>query len=412
MLGASAETLLAAVLAGTAPDAGLLATPMPPFPYLGRRPAAGSPELEGYRQAQRRQREGLKLWWLDRMVAARSAATERLTWFWHGHWATSDKKVDEIGLLARQNEALRAAARGPFREMARAMVTDAALIQWLDGQKNMVGQPNENLAREFMELFTVGVGHYSENDVREAARALTGWRLVRPTPDALLQPSFDSRRHDAGPVTVLGTTARMAAEDLADLLVSRSDCPEFLASRLWFRYVSSSTPIPAAVRARVVAGFGSERRIETALRALVLDPEFVNPAHQLVKSPVEWFVGACRSLAVTPSAIEGGNVLSALAAMGQVPFQPPSVGGWPAGAGWLTTVAAQKRIGLAARIAASADLRALASVPAGARTAYLADLLGVVAFNPTTARVLTEVTQGPERLLALALISPEYLVSE
>lgn len=407
----SADALVAGLLADV-PDPGVRATPMPDFPYLGRRPSAGSADLDSYRQAQRRQREGLKLWWLDRMVAAESAAIERLTWFWHGHWATSDKKVDEIGLMARQNETLRAAARGPFGELARAMVTDAALIQWLDGQRNKAGQPNENLAREFMELFTVGVGHYSENDVREAARALTGWRLVRPAPDALLAASFDSRRHDPAPVTVLGTTARMGAEDLAELLVARSECPEFLAARLWFRYVSSSTPIPAAVSTRVVSAFGTNRRTDAALRALVLDPEFANPAHQLVKAPVEWFVGACRSLAVTPSAIAGGNVLSTLAAMGQVPFQPPSVGGWPAGAGWLTTVAAQKRVGLAGRIAASADLGAVAALPAGARAPYLADLLGVVAFHPTTARVLAEVTQGPERVVALALVSPEYVVSE
>jgi uncharacterized protein (DUF1800 family) len=411
-LRAAPEVLVDSLLADGAADPGVRATPMPALAYLGRRPPAGSAGLEDYRQAERRQREGLKLWWLDRMAAAHAAANERLTWFWHGHWATSDKKVTEVGLMARQNGLLRAAARGPFADLARAMVADAALIQWLDGQKNKAGQPNENLAREFMELFTVGVGNYSENDVREAARALTGWRLVRPDPDALLESQFDGRRHDAAPVTVLGTTARMGAEDLATLLASRPQCPEFLAGRLWFRLVSSSAPMPAPVRARVVAGFGADRRTDGALRALILDPEFVNPTHQLVKSPVEWFVGSCRSLSVTPSAIEGGNVLHALSAMGQVPFQPPSVGGWPAGAGWLTTVAAQKRLALATRIVASADLRGLAAVPPGSRATYLADLLGVVAFNQTTVRVLADVSQGPERVLALALISPEYVVGE
>ena len=158
-----------------------------------------------YAKQLRSRSAALTLWWLDRMVRAEQPLVERLTFTWHGHWATSIQKVRSPAMMLRQNETLRSLGRGDFRELARAMVRDPALLVWLDGQKNKKGKPNENLARELMELFTLGVGHYSETDVREAARALTGWRVDRahataaPVPGAARRRQQDRARRDRRP---------------------------------------------------------------------------------------------------------------------------------------------------------------------------------------------------------------------
>ncbi|MGY0230479.1 DUF1800 domain-containing protein [Longispora urticae] len=321
-------------------------------------------------------------WWLDRMAAAEHSATEKLVLFWHGHWATSVKKVGPA-LMLRQHGTLRAHARGDFRDLARAMVTDPALLYWLDGQQNTRKAPNENLARELMELFTLGVGHYTEDDVRAGARALTGWKIDRNSGDVSLNPN----QHDTSPVTILGRTGAFTAQSYVDLLVDQPACGQHLAERVGKFY--GATPSPG-----------------TDIRAL-LASAWTHLADDHVKSPVDWLVGACRQLGVRPGALKGNP----LAALGQVPLAPPNVGGWPTGAAWLTTSAAQARLQVAAQVAEAADLAALDGVPPGQRPDFLARTLVVDAWSDRTRAALAEVAGNPRRLVTTALASPEYVTS-
>jgi uncharacterized protein (DUF1800 family) len=377
------------------PDPGAIAPP-----DLGdepARPAKGDDARRAYNQEIKARSQVLALWWLDRMVRVEQPLVERLTFSWHGHWATSIQKVRSPAMMLAQNQTLRARGRGDFRELARAMVRDPALLVWLDGQRNRKGKPNENLARELMELFTLGVGHYSETDVREAARALTGWRVDRAHATAAPVPE----QHDAGRKTVLGVTGDLDDRGLVDLLTARPESAAHVATRLWARHGSAT--LPADTLARLVAAYGPDRDVTALLRALFLDPAFRADRSSLVASPVEYVVGVHRALGLTvPREGKAGRALLAtLDALGQVPFRPPSVGGWPGGVAWLSTAATRERLTFAAAAAKQADLSGLTPDAAAHR-------LGVDAWTPRTLAALNGA--DPVRLMTLALVSPEYLV--
>ena len=170
------------LLRPTGVDAGVAATPAPqlaPLERPGKGIEADDAAKQLWRRSRREQQLALIWWWLDRMVAAGQPTSERLAWFWHGHFATSVQKVRNAASMLVQNETFRRLGRGPFAELAQAMIIDPALLVWLDGNDNTVSAPNENLSREFLELFTLGHGRYTESDVQQAARALTGWRGQR-----------------------------------------------------------------------------------------------------------------------------------------------------------------------------------------------------------------------------------------
>ena len=394
------EATVAALL-DPGPDPGAAATPPPD---LGDEPERPGKDDKDARKAANREikarSQTLALWWLDRMVRVRQPLVERLTFSWHGHWATSIQKVRSPAMMLAQNETLRAHGRGDFRELARAMVRDPALLVWLDGQRNKKGKPNENLARELMELFTVGVGHYSETDVREAARALTGWRVDRARATAAPVP----KQHDDGSKTVLGVTADLDDRGLVDLLTARPESAAHVATRLWARHGSAA--LPAATLDRLLAAYGPGRDVTALLRAMFLDPAFRADRSSLVASPVEYVVGVHRALRLpVPRDGKAGRVLlGTLEALGQVPFRPPSVGGWPGGVAWLSTAATRERLTFAGAAAKRADLTGITSPDAAAH------LLGVDAWTPRTLAALKGAAADPARLVTLALISPEYLV--
>ncbi|MEV8374027.1 DUF1800 domain-containing protein [Kribbella sp. NPDC056861] len=356
-------------------------------------------------KARARQELQLSAWWLDRMVAG-ERATERLTWFWHGHFATSNQKVRSAPLMLAQNQVFRRTAQGSFTDLARAMIVDAALIRWLDGNDNRKGSPNENLAREFLELFTLGIGHYAEVDVFEGARALTGWTVRRTS----TRPVFLPKRHDSEPKTVFGRTGDFDAQGFADLALAKPESAAFVVGRLWFRLVSP-TPPSAATLARLVAAYGSGRDIQAVLKAIAAEPAFRDSASAMVKQPVEWAVGLMRALGVRPSTFDDKTKLKLLAGlrgMGQVPFRPPSVGGWPSGASWLTTSAGVARLQLAQELAKLVELGQLQK--SSARVDGVRALLGVEAWTGRTRDALAGLTD-PAQLVAVAACAPEYVVS-
>ena len=378
----------------------LAPAPLPELPDIGPDPVgalakgASREERQKARQAVRPQLAAATWWWLTRMAAG--GAAEKLTFFWHGHWATSAQKVRSAQLMLGQQQTFRRYGRNDTSPLVRAMLRDPALILWLDGQRNTRKAPNENLARELMELFTLGVGNYTEDDVKAGARVLTGWSVERTTATARLL----AKRHDDQPGMLLG--ARISdVDEYADVLVRHPAHVPFIAGRLWHRYGSTEVPAPA------VPG----RDVTAMLRALVSDPAFAGTAGTLVKQPVEWMVGAVRQLGIDLSEVpakQRNGVLGGLRALGQVPFRPPSVGGWPSGAAWLTTSSAQARLKAGQALTALAP-RAVDSLGKGDRLDALARMLVIDAWTDRTRAALSGVKE-PQRLLALALATPEYTV--
>jgi uncharacterized protein (DUF1800 family) len=402
-------TLDALFSPGTA-DAGAARTPPPALGADPGRVAAGATrdQRQQARQARAAQVKQVARWWVDRMTQADHQLLEKLTFFWHGHWATSAQKVQVAQLMLQQRQTLSDTALGDRGTQVRAMLRDPALIIWLDGQKNTAQAPNENLARELMELFTLGIGHYTEDDVKAGAKALTGWTVDEATGTATFRP----KRHDGSTKTILGRTGAFDADGFAGVLLAQPANAEFIARRLWFRYAGGD-PMPDAVL------HAATPRTTTAgmLRAVLAAAEFQRTAGHLVKQPVEWLVGAMRQLDIRPGALkadEQQQLLGVLDQLGQVPLEPPSVGGWPANAAWLTTSAAQGRLKAAQSLATKASavvVQALGAVPAAQRPDALARVLVVDSFTARTRKVLEEAGSDPRRLLALGLASPEYTVS-
>ena len=290
---------------------------------LGDQPAPNTPEIVTYANEKRRQIRALTLWWLGDCVTTDNPLIEKMTWFWHGHWATSYQKVDEPLLILNQNFIFRRNAVGNFRKMSQEMVVDAALVYWLDGQLNTSRAPNENLARELMELFILGVDRYSENDVKQAALALTGYRLKKSSGVVTYFPNL----HFDGPLTILGKTSSFDALTLTDHLVNQDNCARFIVERLWFRFVSSSTPIPSDGS---LQNAFAQRELAPLITSLARHPEFANPTHSQVKSPLDWCLSALRALNLGPQSLPNPDqLINLLDSMGQKPFFPPNVGGWP-----------------------------------------------------------------------------------
>ena len=378
----------------------------PALTDLGPRPAPNSPAVVDFSQQLRYQNQLLFMWWLDEMVTSPHTLQEKMTWFWHGHWATSIGKVNYALPMFNQNVTMRKFALGNFKDFAKAMFSDGALQVWLDGQENTVKAPNENFSREMMELFTLGVNRYTETDVKELARAFTGYQVSRSSGVV----TFNARRRDAAAVTVLGKTAVMSPEEVIDHLVSQDNSALFIAERIWYRFVSSQEPLPQ--NHPMVKAFAN-RDLSALMNSLIESSAFSQEKNSMVKSPIEWFVGLCRALAITPSQLPSPTKLyNYLEMLSQVPFSPPNVGGWPADQAWLSSASAQYRVSFATSIIGQANLDELTAISLVKRPAYLADLLGVVEWSTRTSYAMRAVRDNPQKLLVIAACSPEYVVSQ
>ena len=274
----------------------------------------------------------LKGWWLTEMLTTDSQLTERMTLFWHNHFTSSLQKVRDAGLMYRQNLLLRKYALGSFADMLRAVARDPAMLVYLDSATNRRGQPNENFAREVMELFTLGEGRYGESDIKEAARAFTGWSIDPASGEFLWRPF----QHDAGMKTVLGRSGDFQGEDVIEILLAQPATAEFVVGKLWKEFVSPQ-PDPAEV-ARIARVFrASGYQIKPVLRELLLGAAFWAPENRgaLVKSPVELVVGTLRQFDVAFS--DPLPFVLLLRNLGQDILSPPNVKGWPGGEAWIDT---------------------------------------------------------------------------
>ena len=386
-------------------DSGLAVITEPVITDLGKRPSPNTPEVIPFAQAMRAQSLQMVLWWLDRMALSNHGLSERMVWFWHGHWATSIDKINYPLPMFTQNKTLRTFALGNFKEMSRAMINDGALQIWLDGGDSTLKAPNENLSRELMELFVLGVNRYNEDDVKALAKVLTGYQINNSSGKV----TFNLKRHDPSAVTLLGSSAIFSGESVSDYLVARDDCATFIAERLWYRFISSSQSPPTD--STVKKAF-AERNIASAVTALANDVAMRDPNNSLVKAPVEWFISACRALQITPSKLNSSNqLISHLQKLVQVPFSPPNVGGWPTDEAWLSSASAQYRIAFAKWLIKQGDLTPITSLSQNARVAKSADWLGISAWSNRTQGALRNAVGDPAEFVLLALCSPEYVVS-
>jgi uncharacterized protein (DUF1800 family) len=277
----------------------------------------------------KRSRATAQLWWLDRMLRTNRPLVEKMTLFWHGHFATSIQKVPAQDMIA-QIDLFRAQGLGRFGDLLRAVTRDPAMLIWLDNRANAKAHPNENYAREVMELFALGLGNYTESDVKEAARAFTGWTIDRTG-----AAGFVPARHDDLPKTILGQTGDFGSDDVIALIVSQPVHQRFIARKL-LEYFVYSDPEPELIEqtAQVYAlsGLDIAKTLGTILRSNVF---YSTRAYRaLPKSPIELAIGTLRYLGV--SAIPT-NLPYQLARMGQEPLNPPSVKGWDGGPAWINT---------------------------------------------------------------------------
>jgi len=274
----------------------------------------------------------LRAWWINEMLATPAPLLERMTLFWHNHFTSSQQKVRFPQLMYRQNALLRENALGNFGTLLHAASKDPAMIIYLDSASNRKGKPNENFAREVMELFTLGEGNYSETDIREAARAFTGWSVDVET------GKFINRRaqHDTGTKTILGKSGRFDGDEVLDILLTQTRTAEYIIEKMWREFVS---PVPDRREVqRVARAFrDSGYEIKVALRELLLSPAFWSDDNRavLVKSPAEFVVGTLRQFDVpVANATPFAFVMSGL---GQNLFAPPNVKGWPGGEAWINS---------------------------------------------------------------------------
>jgi len=274
----------------------------------------------------------LRAWWINEMITTPSQLTERMTLFWHNHFVSSQQKVRISRLMYEQNVLLRRNATGNFGTLLHEIGKNPAMVIYLDSAQNRKGQPNENFAREVMELFTLGEGHYTEGDIREAARAFTGWSIDRDTGE------YKFRRfiHDGGTKTVLGQSGNFDGDDVLDILLAKRATAEFIVAKMWREFVSPE-PDSAEVRRIADAFYRSRYDVKTALRGLFLAPEFWAEANRaaLIKSPVDLVVGTVRQFRID----YGDPIPFALvtAQLGQNLFAPPNVRGWPGGEAWINS---------------------------------------------------------------------------
>lgn len=289
-------------------------------------------------QEDRKQMGALQRWWLRRLIESPRPMEEKLTLFWHGHFATSYRTIENSYHMFMQNQLFRRHAAGNFGDLLFAIIRDPAMIAYLDNNDSRKGKPNENLARELMELFSLGEGNYEERDIKEGARALTGYSFEHN--DFV----FHKDLHDDGPKTILGKTGGLDGDGFVKAILAKREAAEFITLKL-YRFFVNDLPAEGQAR-RVVIGvvkqlastlLASRYDLRPMLRRLLLSEHFYDPMNRLarIKSPAELVVGMVRSLNTPVRDL--GVLNDALDLMGQSLFYPPSVKGWDGGRSWINT---------------------------------------------------------------------------
>ena len=277
----------------------------------------------------------LRTWWIKEMISTSSPQTERLVLFWHNHFVSTYDGIDNsaVIMLARQNMKLRELAAGNFRDLVKMIVKDPAMLDYLDNVRNRKESPNENLARELMELFTLGEGQYDEKTVKEAARALTGFRFEQAHDFTF---TFNDWSHDKGRKKLFGRTGRFDGDDLVDILLDQPVAAEFIAGKFWRYFVSGIEDNPEQITAIADAFRASDYDIKVLMGATLSSEGFWSDRYRatLFKSPIDLLVGTIRSTGYLPK--NWNSIPATTRNLGQQLFGQPNVAGWPGGASWVT----------------------------------------------------------------------------
>jgi uncharacterized protein (DUF1800 family) len=282
----------------------------------------------------------LKAWWLWRILWDPDPLREKLALFWHGQFATSNRKVENIRMMLDQNELLRRHALGKFGELLTGVIGDPAMLVWLDGKDSKKDKPNENFGREFCELFTLGIGHYEEKDIREAARAFTGWTLEDN------KAKYVEAGHDPGAKTFLKQTGKWQPSDIVRITLEQPACAEFLCGKL-YRFLVSEGPRPKADLIRPLAdelrasNYDLAQLVGVILRSRHFNHKSVR--RQRIKSPVEYSAGLVRTLEVPRAEVRLLALALACDRQGQELFYPPNVKGWDGAKTWLNSTTLLER---------------------------------------------------------------------
>lgn len=290
----------------------------------------------------RRQGVEAQHWWFDRMLKSKAPLREKMTLFWHDHFATSIQKVKQPVLLVKQNELFRDHAFGNFRELTQKIVRDPAMMLYLDTQRSSKEQPNENFAREIMELFTLGEGNYTEEDVKQAARAFTGYRLNRLNGEVMQS----ARAWDEGEKTIFGQTGAYNGKDVVNLIFKKDACAKFMVSKLW-EFFAYEKPMDSAMEDLAATFRKNDYVLKPVLREIFLSQEFYAEKAMAtqIKSPLQYLVQLLKELEMESAPM--GFPIMGQTQLGQVLFMPPNVAGWDWGKAWINTNTLLTRYNLA-----------------------------------------------------------------
>jgi len=338
--------------------------------------------------------------WLATMIGTDRPLVDRVAWMWHGHFVSALDKVKIARLMVIQARLFRSAGLGNFRELVRAVTLDPAMLLYLDLRDSTGGQPNENYARELLELFTMGEGNFSEEDVQAGALALTGWTLQREG-----GVTFVPRRHADVSVHYLGVDGVHDLDTAIDAVMAYEALPLFIASTIAQELLGiAAEPLVERLAAEFVE---SDFDIRSLVQA-ILHAGLTGETAPVVLAPVPWFVMACRVTGARPTS----KVVQLLRAAGQLPMLPPNVAGWPGGPAWFGANSLVARANLAALIAAATPAGEVLAAAEGDDSALLATVLGLPIddFSDESIAALAAAPAGADRL-AVALITPEFLIA-
>lgn len=376
---------------------------------------------QGLGRAFREDSRNLKHWAITQALENPNALQERMTWFWHNHFTSSTVRSRRtLNLMLDQDLLIRRHAMGNFGDLLKAMAFNPMMLLYLDGVSNTKGKPNENFARELLELFTLGEGHYSEQDIKAVARAFTGWRIRKDGQQSVFQP----KRHDGSVKTVLTKTGKLSGNDVLEILLKHPRTAEFIAEKFWYEFISIDRPDPTVIRDWGNQFRQSNYSIEVLLRVVFNSPAFWDHLNRasLIKSPLDFIIGTLRSLDLEDNKLPLQALSAQFRQLGQDLYTPPNVKGWPGGAGWIDDVTLPKRQQFLRRLmrgsnnqkasmqdsmmeqvkpnaqSMGVDMRKLPNLP---QTQWVAWLL-------PTPPVVPVKTNNPEHFLEAILLDPAY----
>jgi uncharacterized protein (DUF1800 family) len=398
---------LVGALSGPDPGADAVAAPtLTPYPSDPAQLTTASAAKKVLERTLAIEHVALTNWWLERMVATSNPLREKLTFLLHGHFPTGISKVKFPIYMYAQNQIFRTMGPGTFDVLTQAVAADPAMLIWLDADLDKAADPNENFARELMERFTMGLGTYSEADVRAGATCFSGWQLDRTTASLVINP----RQHSTVAQTFLGVSPVSTGQQIIEMVTHSSASASYVPAAFWSHLAYPVTPSDPVVR-DLAPGYNADHSIANLLSAIFTHPDFVSSASSsgLIKQPTEYVVGAMRTLGISATQFTRLGVQPTLGALGQVLFDPPSVGGWSQNEYWLSTAAAMARWEFAHQLGTAADLSTIADEAPSSRVDATASLLGLSGWSTTTASALRQAEGNPQTLLTLALVSPEYV---